>query len=113
MAASEFIRNLRRKIGNDLLQLVGVSCVVVTDDRRVLLVRTKECPTWMPIGGMVEPGEEPADAAVREVREETGVDVVPERLIGVFDGPDVTYRNGDRAHYITIVFRCRPVGGEP
>jgi len=67
----------------------------------------------MPIGGMVEVGEEPADAIVREVLEETGVHVEPQRLAGVFDGPDVTYLNGDRVHYITIVMRCRPVGGEP
>jgi ADP-ribose pyrophosphatase YjhB (NUDIX family) len=113
MAASEFIRSLRNKIGHDLLHLVGVSGVVVADDRRVLLVKSKECPTWMPIGGMIEPGEEPADAVVREVHEETGVQVVPQRLAGVFDGPDVTYRNGDRAHFVTIVFRCRPVAGEP
>src|SRR2546421_2815552 len=112
MGMSPFIRALREKIGHDLLPLVGISGVVVTADRRVLLVKTKECPTWMPIGGMVEPGEEPADAVVREVLEETGVDVVPERLVGVFDGPEVTYRNGDRAHYITLAFRCRAIGGE-
>src|SRR3984957_11733244 len=113
MPASEFIKNLRKKIGNDLLHLVGVSCVVVNDRREVLLVHSKERGIWMPIGGMVEPGEEPADSAVREVFEETGVQVVPERLVGVYDGPAVTYQNGDRVQYVTIVFRCRPVGGEP
>jgi ADP-ribose pyrophosphatase YjhB (NUDIX family) len=110
---SSFIRALRDKIGHDLLPLVGVSCVVVNDSGQVLLVKSKECPTWMPIGGMVEIGEEPADAVVREVQEETGVDVEPQRLAGVFDGPDVTYQNGDRAHFISLVFRCRPLRGEP
>jgi 8-oxo-dGTP pyrophosphatase MutT (NUDIX family) len=113
MPASEFIQNLRRRIGHDLLHLIGVSCVVVNDRREVLLVHSKERGNWMPIGGMVEPGEEPADSVVREVFEETGVEVVPERLVGVFDGPAVTYKNGDRVQYITIVFRCRPVGGSP
>src|SRR2546421_12522899 len=102
MGMSPFIRALREKIGHDLLPLVGISGVVVTADRRVLLVKSKECPTWMPIGGMIEPGEEPADAAVREIDEETGVQVAPERVAGVFDGPNVTYSNGDRAHFVTI-----------
>ncbi|HSV16276.1 MAG TPA: NUDIX domain-containing protein [Tepidisphaeraceae bacterium] len=92
MPASEFIRNIRQKIGHDLLHLVGVSGVVITDDRRVLLVKSKEVLGWMPIGGMIEPGEEPADAVVREIHEETSVEVVPERLVGVFDGPEVTYK---------------------
>jgi 8-oxo-dGTP diphosphatase len=87
MAISPFIRALRDKVGHDLLPLVGVSCVVINDSRQVLLVKSKECPTWMPIGGMVEVGEEPADAVVREVQEETGVHVEPQRLAGVFDGP--------------------------
>jgi ADP-ribose pyrophosphatase YjhB (NUDIX family) len=110
---SPFIRALRNKIGHDLLHLVGVSGVVLTEDRRILLVKSKEVATWMPIGGMIEPGEEPADAVVREIKEETGVDAVPERLAGVFDGPHVTYINGDRAHFVSIVFHCRPVAGEP
>jgi len=110
MAASKFIRDLRQKIGHDLLHLIGVSGVVLNHAGEVLLVKSKEVATYMPIGGMVEVGEEPADAAAREIFEETGIEVVPERLVGVFDGPDVTYRNGDRVHYITLVFRCRPVG---
>jgi 8-oxo-dGTP pyrophosphatase MutT (NUDIX family) len=113
MPASDFIKNLRSRIGHDLLHLVGVSAVVVNEEGGVLLVHSKERGNWMPIGGMVEPGEEPADAVVREVFEETGVHVVPERLVGVYDGPSVTYMNGDRVQYVTIVFRCRPIGGSP
>jgi 8-oxo-dGTP pyrophosphatase MutT (NUDIX family) len=48
---------------------------------------------------------------VREVFEETGVDVEPQRIVGVYDGPRVTYPNGDQVNYLTIVFRCRAIGG--
>jgi 8-oxo-dGTP pyrophosphatase MutT (NUDIX family) len=113
MAMSPFIRGLRAKVGRDLLHLVGVSGVVVNDRNEVLLVKAKEIDNWMPVGGMVEPGEEPADGIAREVMEEAGVEAVPERLVGVFDGPRVTYRNGDQVHYVTLVFRLRHVGGEP
>lgn len=112
MSISPFIRQLREKVGHDLLHLVGVSAVVLNERGQVLLVKSADHGQWMPIGGMVEPGEEPADAAVREVREEAGVQAAVERAAGVFDGPRVTYPNGDRVHYITLVFRCRAAGGE-
>ena len=50
-------------------------------------------------------------AAVREVFEESGLHVVAEHLVGVYDGPAVTYANGDRVNYTTVVFRCRAVSG--
>jgi 8-oxo-dGTP pyrophosphatase MutT (NUDIX family) len=113
MPVSEFIKNLRSRIGHDLLHLIGVSGVVVNEQHEVLLVHSKERGNWMPIGGMVEPGEEPADAIIREVFEETGVQIVPQCLVGVYDGPPVTYKNGDQVRYISIVFRCRPISGIP
>lgn len=110
---SAFIRGLREKLGHELLHLVGISAVVFNDRDEILLVKGLEVPTWMPIGGMTEVGEEPADTAVREVMEETGVAVGVEKLLGVFDGPRVTYRNGDQAHFVTLIFRCRAISGKP
>lgn len=53
--------------------------VFVVSERRVLLHRHVKLGMWLPPGGHIEPGELPDDAAVREVQEETGVDI---RLIG-------------------------------
>jgi 8-oxo-dGTP pyrophosphatase MutT (NUDIX family) len=63
----------------------------------------------------MEPGEEPAESLVREVREETALEVVPERIVGVYSGPDfhVRYGNGDEAMIVSITFACRSLGGEP
>lgn len=113
MPISPFIAQLRQKIGHDLLHLTGINAVVLNDRQEILLVNSKESGQWMPIGGMIEPGEEPADAAVREVFEETGVRVIPLRLVAVHDGPRVRYTNGDDVHYITIVFLCRAISGHP
>ena len=113
MGMSPFIRGLRAKVGHDLLHQVGVSAVVLNDRREVLLVRSRENDLWEPVGGLVEPGEEPANAAVREVLEEAGVHATTEHLVGVYDGPVVRYGNGDVIHFLTVVFRCRATAGDP
>ena len=113
MPISPFVAKLRKKVGTDLLCFTGVSAVVLHGQREILLVHSKETDQWMPIGGMVEPGEEPADAAVREVLEETNVQVSIEKLAGVYDGPRVQYSNGDKTHYVTIVFLCQAISGDP
>ncbi|GAP60851.1 hypothetical protein AHiyo1_44520 [Arthrobacter sp. Hiyo1] len=69
MATPDFVLALRRKIGNDLLFLSGVTAVVLKDND-VLLVRGAESGAWTPVTGIIDPGEEPADAAVRETYEE-------------------------------------------
>ena len=112
MPISPHIAALRAKVGADLLVAVGVSAVVLDDAGRVLLVRAAAAGTWGPVGGMVEPGEEPAAAAAREVFEEAAVRCLPDHLVGVYDGPTVTYGNGDRIAYTTVVFRCRALPGE-
>jgi 8-oxo-dGTP pyrophosphatase MutT (NUDIX family) len=56
--------------------LPGASAVVVDDAGRILLAQRADFGYWSIIGGVPEPGEEPAAAVVREVYEETGVHVV-------------------------------------
>jgi 8-oxo-dGTP pyrophosphatase MutT (NUDIX family) len=112
MATPDFIRTLRRSIGHDLLWLPGVSAVVLDDEGRVLLNRRSDTRKWSLIGGIPEPGEQPAACAVREVEEETGVHCVVERVIVVQALHPVTYDNGDTCQYMDISFRCRAVDGE-
>ena len=113
MPVPPFVSELRRKLGNDLLLLPGVAAVVIDDRGRVLLARRSDTRRWAVIGGVVEPGEEPADCCVREVMEETGVRCAVDRLVGVFCTPAVTYANGNRAQYVVTAFACRAIGGEP
>jgi ADP-ribose pyrophosphatase YjhB (NUDIX family) len=63
---------------------------------------------------MIEPYETPADAAVREMWEETGLYVELSHIIGVFGGPlcSTTYANGDKASWVSTVFGARVIGGE-
>jgi len=111
MALSPFIANLRSKIGNDLLLLPSVSAIILDEAGRVLLQRASEDGKWYVIGGSMEPGEQPADTVVREVKEETGLDVEPVRITGVYATETVTYANGHRCEYVATVFLCRMIGG--
>lgn len=110
MPISEYIRNIRAKIGNDLLLLPGVTAVVINSRNEVLLQLRRDTQTWAPPSGGMEPGENLAQCAMREVLEETGIEVVPEAIAAVLSGDEyaVTYPNGDRIAVVSTVFRCRP-----
>ena len=116
MATPDFVLSLRAKIGTHLLWLPGVTAVVtrtIGDRTHVLLVRRADDGRWTPVTGIVDPGEQPAVAAVREVAEEAGVVAVAERLALVHALPPMRYPNGDRSQYLDHVFSCRWIGGEP
>jgi 8-oxo-dGTP pyrophosphatase MutT (NUDIX family) len=113
MPMSEYMRAVRAGLGNRLIE-VPAACVIVRDAAgRVLLARHSEGDVWVPPGGAIEPLETPADAAVREVWEETGLHVALTRILGVFGGPEfvVRYANGDRTSYLMVVFEGRVEGG--
>lgn len=112
MATPEFVLDLREKIGTAPLPLVGVTAVVFRDEK-VLLGKRADNGSWQPVSGIVDPGEEPADAAVRECLEEAGVTVRVDRLALVHQIPRITYDNGDQVDYLDLVFRCTWVAGDP
>ena len=93
----------------------GVSAVILRPEG-VLLQKRDDNGLWGLPGGSVEPGESVAEAVVREVREETGLEVEPVRLIGVYSSPAhhqiVTYPDGNVIHYVSSAFECRITGGE-
>lgn len=112
MATPEFILKLREKIGHDPLWLSGAGAVVVRDGE-VLLVKRADNGAWTPITGIIDPGEEPAQAARRELLEEAGVVGEPVRVTSIRVSPMVTFANGDQTQFIAIDFLFRWVSGEP
>lgn len=115
MPISTYLRNLRVKIGTDLVMMPAVTVLVFDAQGRLLLAEAGSTGLWMTIGGAIDPDESPADAALRECWEETGFYVELTRLVGAFGGPQyrVTYPNGDVVSYTTIVFEARITGGSP
>jgi 8-oxo-dGTP pyrophosphatase MutT (NUDIX family) len=111
MATPKFIQDIRAKAGDTLLFMPGVVMVVFDNRGRILLNQRVDNGKWALISGIPDPGEQPAEAAVREIQEETGVSAVVERVLSVFTNEVVVYPNGDQAQYLDIVLRCRAVSG--
>jgi ADP-ribose pyrophosphatase YjhB (NUDIX family) len=113
MPISSYLKSVREKVGRDLIMMTAASISVFDAGGRLLLGKDAEMNFWSLPGGAVDPHEQPADAAVRECFEETGLIVKLDALMAVFGGPEflIHYPNGDVAYYITIAFRGSIMGG--
>ncbi|RYC13242.1 DUF429 domain-containing protein [Nocardioides zhouii] len=108
----DFVVAIREKIGSDHpLWLPAVTAVVRRGDE-VLLVKRSDNGRWTPVTGIVDPGEEPAVAAAREVLEETGVRARVDRLASTAAHPEIVHANGDRAAYLDLTFACTWLEGD-
>lgn len=79
---------------------------------RVLLQKREDSNKWGFPGGAIELGETPEEAAIRELKEETGLDVAIDSLIGIYTDSDMKYPNGDNAQSIAIVYKLKALSGE-
>ena len=79
----------------------------------MLLVKRADNGAWTAVTGIVDPGENPADCAVREVLEEAGIRAIPRRLVWVHVTRPMVHVNGDHAQYLDHVFRMDWVAGSP
>ena len=108
-----WIKELRELVGTMPLFMPSVA-VLVRDGDRVVVGRHRDVGRWVIPGGALEPEELPADAAVREVWEETGLHVRLTAVHGVYAGTAdhrVLYPNGDVVDYVATVFDAEVVGG--
>lgn len=83
---------------------IGAFGVILNNDHKVLLCHRCDRDLWDLPGGMVELGESPWDGVIREVKEETGLEVVVERLVGIY--------SKKKKNDIIFSFLCKEIGGE-
>ena len=88
---------------------VAVGAVVGDDQGRILLLQRSDSGIWLYPTGWADIGYSPSEVAVKEVKEETGIDVEVRRLIGVFDGLRLGFT---RVPLYSLIFLCHAVGGE-
>ncbi len=104
-----WIRSVGEGVAGYVTPKVAVGAIVGNDRQELLLIQRGDSGVWLYPTGWADVGYSAAEVVVKEVAEETGIDVEPLRLVAVFDG----LRLGARGlPFYSLVFHCRPVGGE-
>ena len=102
-----YISRLRKKIGTDKFIHPGARIIVENDKGEILLIeRTDNGSIGLPAGALEE-NETIEECIIREVREETGIEIIALEVIGISSGPKaetVQYPNGDKIQYFTVEF---------
>jgi 8-oxo-dGTP pyrophosphatase MutT (NUDIX family) len=110
----EFYDRVRPFVGHDTLILPGAMVAVEREDGRLLVIqRTDTGEWWLPSGYMML-GENVASTAVREVEEETGIQIELGRILGVYSSPYLLnqFPNGDRVYNVGVLFHARPLSAD-
>jgi ADP-ribose pyrophosphatase YjhB (NUDIX family) len=91
----------------------AATAVVVNDQGEILLQRRSDNGLWALPGGAMDIGEFIRDTVIREVKEETGLDVEPVGLVGIYSDPHhvIAYSDGEVRQQFSICFRTRLMGG--
>jgi ADP-ribose pyrophosphatase YjhB (NUDIX family) len=94
---------------------VAVSAFIQDDRGRILMIRRTDNNLYSIPGGQLEPGETLTQATMREVREETGIDIEVTGIIGIYSNPNhvIAYDDGEVRQEFSICFRARPIRGVP
>jgi 8-oxo-dGTP pyrophosphatase MutT (NUDIX family) len=94
--------------------LVPGACALVTDEHgRILMQRRRDSGNWSMPGGTMEIGETLARTAVRETREETGLDIELTGILGIYTDPHhvIAYSDGETRQEFVIAYTARILGG--
>ncbi len=107
----DYISSIRAKLGRQKIILNCAGAIIETDGK-ILFQRRSDNGKWGLIGGLLELDETYEEAAVREVREETGLEVRLDSFLGIYHNYDMVWSNGDAAHVIGAYFKASVIGGE-
>ena len=108
----DYIHELRKQIGPRKI-ILNCAGALIIQDGKILFQRRTDNGQWGLIGGLVEMNETYEQAAIREIREETGLEVKLESFLGIFHNHHMVWSNGDAAHVISAMFTAGIVSGEP
>ncbi|MBU0997309.1 MAG: NUDIX domain-containing protein [Firmicutes bacterium] len=107
-----YIKSIRSMVGDTFIMLNATSVVIVNEKNQVLLQKRSDNHLWGLPGGLLELDESIEEAAIREVKEETNLDVRLTKFIGVFINPCMTWRVTDKAKVFAFSFAAEVLSGE-
>jgi ADP-ribose pyrophosphatase YjhB (NUDIX family) len=105
----EWMESIGEGVPGYVTPKVAVGAIVGNEAGEILLVQRKDSGIWLYPTGWADVGYSPAEVAVKEVSEETGIDCEPLRLLGVVDGQRMGF---SRFGMYMLLFHCRATGGE-
>jgi ADP-ribose pyrophosphatase YjhB (NUDIX family) len=105
----EWMESIGEGVPGYVTPKVAIGAIVGNDDSEILLVQRKDSGIWLYPTGWADVGYSPAEVAVKEVSEETGIACEVERLLGVVDGQRMGF---SRFGMYMLLFHCRATGGE-
>ncbi len=110
----DYIQTLRQHLGQAPIQMVGATVFALDEQDCLLMLMRTDNKMWGVPGGAIELGEKVEEAARRETREETGLEIGEMSLFGVFSGDELYYKypNGDETHNISVVYLTRDLRGK-
>ena len=108
----DYIKSIRPQLGHQKIILNAAGAVVFREGK-ILLQHRSDNAAWGLPGGILELDETYEEAAIREVREETGLTVRLTSLLGIYHNYDMMWPNGDRAHTIGAYYTAEILSGEP
>src|SRR5437870_3046400 len=105
----EWLKTVGEGVPGYITPKVAIGAVVGNDKHEILLVQRADSGVWLYPTGWADVGYSASEVAIKEVEEETGIEIEVERLIAVLDGLRLGFT---RIPLYSLVFLCRAVGGE-
>jgi ADP-ribose pyrophosphatase YjhB (NUDIX family) len=104
----EWVESIGEGVPGYVTPKVAIGAIVGNNDGEILLIQRKDSGIWLYPTGWADIGYSPAEVAVKEVHEETGIECEPTRLLGVVDGQRMGF---SRFGMYMLLFHCQATGG--
>jgi ADP-ribose pyrophosphatase YjhB (NUDIX family) len=108
-AVTEWLAQVGSGVEGYVTPKIAIGAVVGNEAGEILLIKRSDSGIWLYPTGWADVGYSASEVAIKEVKEETGIEIEVVRLIGVFDGLRLGFT---RTPLYSLVFHCRAVGGE-
>ncbi|MEO8973270.1 MAG: NUDIX domain-containing protein [Ktedonobacteraceae bacterium] len=112
MARKDYLDDPNAPKANSLIP--AASAIVTNEEGKLLLHKRSDNSLWGLPGGAMEVGESIGETIMREVKEETGLEVIPEYITGIYTNPHhvIAFSNGEVRQEFSICFACRIISGK-